>query len=389
MYAKVSKIGWDNPVQPRRQKCDLAEKRLCQDRGAVADSDAIVSQFWQLWQEMHDQLYRCCLKLMNYNSTDAEDALSQAMLKAREKVVQYTGKIRNLKAWLMQVTRNLCIDLISQRSKEAAGVDSLEWVGETEKVGTMSAIDPPEKVLESEEKVIVIREAIATLPEPLYETFNLHFYRQLSHKEIASEQSISYENVCKRISLSRKHLKQQLSRYFRGTDGEIRGIREQREKIKEIRTEIEVQENPVVETIEAAIPTTVESIVEYKVVANLAIQETGVVGVEGVDFKSVEIKKTEAHENSIEPGKTSSHEARVSGDHRLLSLTPVLLSREIEQLKESQTKQEFAQSSSWERVVLWLMKSPSVLEPLRKIFKWYFYQVMWRICIEKTVRKRE
>ena len=221
MYAKASEIASDNPVQLRRKKRDLLTGRSRQDRNAVRGFDDIVSQFWQLWQEMHDPLYRCCLKLMNYNSTDAEDALSQAMLKAREKVLKYVGKIHNLKAWLMQVTRNLCIDIIRKRSGEAAGVDSLEWVGETENGGPTSAVDTPEKVLENEEKAMVIREAIASLPERLRHTFILHFYQQLSHTEIAEVQGITYENVCKRISLARKILKEKLSSYFLGTDGEV------------------------------------------------------------------------------------------------------------------------------------------------------------------------
>ncbi|NER97486.1 MAG: sigma-70 family RNA polymerase sigma factor [Symploca sp. SIO1B1] len=177
-----------------------------------------VSEFWQQWHSLQDQLYRCCLKLMNFNATDAEDALSQAMLKAWEKVQKYAGKIDNLKAWLMQLTRNFCIDIIRQRAKGAAGVESLEWVGATDNVDTTSAVDTPEKALEKAEKATVIEEAIASLPERLRDTFILHFYQQRSHTEIAEVQGITYDNVCKRISLARKQLKEMLSSYFHGID---------------------------------------------------------------------------------------------------------------------------------------------------------------------------
>ena len=180
----------------------------------------IVSAFWEQWQELRDQLYRCCLKLMNFNAMDAEDVLSQAMLKAWEKVQKHAGKIDNLKAWLMQLTRNFCIDIIHQRSRGPAVVDSLEWVGKTD-IGTASAVETPEKALERDEKARVIEEAIASLPERLRHTFILHFYQQRSHTEIAEAQGITYDNVCKRISLARKHLKQQLSGYFLGTNGDV------------------------------------------------------------------------------------------------------------------------------------------------------------------------
>ncbi|NEO99909.1 MAG: sigma-70 family RNA polymerase sigma factor [Symploca sp. SIO2E9] len=182
--------------------------------------DDIVSKFWQQWQENQDKLYPCCLKLMNFNSTDAEDALSRAMLKAWEKVQKYAGKINNLQAWLVQLTRNLCIDIIRQRSKEATVVESLEWVGARENVEAASAVDTPEKALEKEEKAIVIKDAIASLPERLRNSFILHFYQQRSHTEIAAAQGISYDNVCKRISLARKQLKEKLRGYFQDTDGE-------------------------------------------------------------------------------------------------------------------------------------------------------------------------
>jgi len=65
----------------------------------------------------------------------------------------------------------------------------------------------------------VIRRAIANLPTRLRETFILHFYQELSYPEIAQQQEISYQNVCKRISQARKILREELRGYFIGQDG--------------------------------------------------------------------------------------------------------------------------------------------------------------------------
>ncbi|NEN87604.1 MAG: sigma-70 family RNA polymerase sigma factor [Okeania sp. SIO3H1] len=186
-----------------------------------SESSDIISQFWQQWQESQDQLYRCCLKMMNSNRADAEDALSRAMLKAWEKVQKFGDEIANLKAWLYRVTRNFCLDIIRERSRGAAGVESIEWVGNTEEISTAATVECPESVLEKEERSAEIRRAIAELPERLRETFVLHLYQELAHQEIAQEQGISYDNVCKRISQARKILKQKLSSYFIGQDGEV------------------------------------------------------------------------------------------------------------------------------------------------------------------------
>ncbi len=177
----------------------------------------LTSVFWEQWTEYQDQLYRCCLKLMNSNPTDAEDALSQAMLKAWEKIQKYAGKIANFKAWLYKLTRNLCIDLIRKRYRGAVGVDDIEWVGDSGEMGVASAVELPEQVLEKDEKSSEIRRAIADLPETLRETFILHFYQELTHTEIAARQGISYDNVSRRIYLAKKQLKEKLSSYFLGT----------------------------------------------------------------------------------------------------------------------------------------------------------------------------
>ncbi|GGA06308.1 RNA polymerase sigma factor [Okeania sp. KiyG1] len=297
----------------RRDLMDNAETQ--------SDRSHLISQFWQQWQESRDQLYRCCLKMMNFNPMDAEDALSQAMVKAWEKVQKFGEKITNLKAWLYQVTRNFCIDLIRKRSKEAAGTDSLEWVGATENAIAPRGVDAPEQILEREEQVIVIRAAIEALPELLHETFSLHFYRQLSHQDIASEQGISYENVCKRICLARKHLKQQLSDYIRGNDNDVRGISAQsvcRTK-KEIghtaKNEAKAEHAnqllaippesinlPSAVAIEAEIPASAERFVEPSVVAEQAIMEKVIVAAEGDGVERVEADDPDAEACAVVSG---------------------------------------------------------------------------------------
>lgn len=64
-------------------------------------SEELGKGFWQQWQQYRDYLYRCYLKWMGGNPTDADseawrdsaiDALSRTMLNAWEKVQKYTGK---------------------------------------------------------------------------------------------------------------------------------------------------------------------------------------------------------------------------------------------------------------------------------------------------------
>jgi RNA polymerase sigma-70 factor (ECF subfamily) len=90
-------------------------------------TEDIDSAFWKLWQDNQDYLYRCCRKWMG-NPTDAEDALSRAMLKAWEKLRDCTDDIKNFKAWLTKLTYNLCADIHRERNRGAVGVDSLDTI---------------------------------------------------------------------------------------------------------------------------------------------------------------------------------------------------------------------------------------------------------------------
>jgi RNA polymerase sigma-70 factor (ECF subfamily) len=156
---------------------------------------------------------------MGGNPTDAEDALSRAMLKAWEKVQKIGVEIDNFKSWLSTLTHNLCVDIHRERSRGANRVEDIELYASSVEQELVSFEDTPENAMETGEKKIVIRRAIDNLPSRLRETFILHFYRELSYQEIAQQQEISYQNVCKRISQARGILREELRGYFIGEDG--------------------------------------------------------------------------------------------------------------------------------------------------------------------------
>lgn len=185
-------------------------------------SDCLVldirSFFWQQWQQHQETLYRCCIKWMGGNLTEAEDALSQAMLKAWEKVQKSVGKIENWKAWLLTLTRNLCIDIHRKYRRCANQVEDIEGYALSEETEWLQSEDTPLGALKSDEKKMVIRHAVENLPTRLRETFVLHFYQERSYQEIVQQQEISLPNVYKRISQARKILREELKRYFLGKD---------------------------------------------------------------------------------------------------------------------------------------------------------------------------
>jgi RNA polymerase sigma factor (sigma-70 family) len=177
----------------------------------------IDSVFWKLWQDSQDYLYRCCRKWMG-NPTDAEDALSRAMVKAWEKVRDCTDDIKNFKAWLTKLTYNLCADIHRDRNRGAVGLDSLDTIAIGNETELISQEETPVRAAMRGEVELFFREAIDELPDRLRETFILHFQSGLSYQNIAEQLGISYYNVRKRISQARAILRQGFNENF-GEDG--------------------------------------------------------------------------------------------------------------------------------------------------------------------------
>ena len=74
--------------------------------------------FWPLWRRHEPYLKRCCLKWMG-NQQDAEDILSEVMLKAQAVLPSRAEQISNLQAWLTRLSQNVCHDLYRKRTRES------------------------------------------------------------------------------------------------------------------------------------------------------------------------------------------------------------------------------------------------------------------------------
>jgi RNA polymerase sigma-70 factor (ECF subfamily) len=261
-------------------------------------AEDIKTAFWQQWQQYRDYLYRCCIKWMGGNPIDAEDAPSRAMLKAWEKVQKYAGKIANFKAWLTTLTHNLCVDIHRERSRGADRVEDIEVYAAHEEQGLVSFEDTPLSAMETGEKRIVIRREIANLPTRLRETFILHFDRELSYPEIAQQQEISYQNVCKRISQARKILQEELRGYFMGEDGTDTDL-----SVPSAATESAIgemsQENAEVEAIAGE-----------AVTFSVAVEEVGIV----VDEETIEVARSVQHSESVMVAAISGGKLQVNRD---------------------------------------------------------------------------
>jgi RNA polymerase sigma factor (sigma-70 family) len=171
------------------------------------------SAFWLLWNQHQAYLYRRCLGWTGGNRTYAEEALSQASLKAWAKLPNSAAKITHPKAWLIRLTYNLCIDLQRQRNRSAFGVENVEELTASATDVTLSNFESPESAVLRREMGEQIRRAIDELPPRLRYPFVMRFCREMSYADIAQQLDLSNSNARKRIQQARSLLQKQLAPY--------------------------------------------------------------------------------------------------------------------------------------------------------------------------------
>lgn len=178
----------------------------------------INSVFWQEWQAYRDHLYLCCLKWMKSNPIDAEDVLSQAMLKAWNEWQNYGGKIKYPKAWLTRIINNFCIDVHRKNKREALRIEKFDRI-KLEDCPVFSArVEFPNSNIIDREMGLYLRHQIESLPTRLRQPFILYCSQDKSYQDIAKQLACSEENVRKCVRKARLILQKHLIKYIAGED---------------------------------------------------------------------------------------------------------------------------------------------------------------------------
>jgi len=177
-----------------------AEKNLL---AALAHGD--ISAFWPLWEVHSSRLYAICLREMNRNYADAEDALTQAMLKAQQKLPVFAAKISHPGAWLTRLTCNVCKDI--HRSRTRRQVIALSFEDTTRLLHVPAQYEFSKEHHSRVELEQNPASMIDYLPARLREVFVMRFIQALSYVEISSRLALTQVTVRKRIQHARATLR--------------------------------------------------------------------------------------------------------------------------------------------------------------------------------------
>ena len=140
-------------------------------------------------------------KLLNYarkltdDSSDAEDVVQEVMLKLwniRQKLEEYNS----IEALAVRITHNLCMDMWRSKRIDQVSLDQVPVVSQTVN---------PERVLEGNDEIRLMREIISSLPTLQQTIIRMKDIEEYETEEIAQITGCSSESI--RINLSRERKK--------------------------------------------------------------------------------------------------------------------------------------------------------------------------------------
>lgn len=164
--------------------------------------------FWPVWLEHRGYLRNHALRFSGGNMADAEDALSEAMLKAAQSFSP--AKIRNHRSWLLRLVHNACMDRHRSNSRrQRVARDILAGDARAAPAVVVQPDRSPEELLAAFEQVADLRQAMGDLPAFLAEPLMLYLDEH-SDSEIAGSLNVTKEVVRKRRQIARALLRRRI-----------------------------------------------------------------------------------------------------------------------------------------------------------------------------------
>jgi RNA polymerase sigma factor (sigma-70 family) len=151
-----------------------------------------------------DEAYRLA-RWLTTNSTDAEDVVQDASLRAFRAIRSYAGG--NPRAWLLSIVRNTAYSwLRKNRPATIVSVDDLEAVELKHGKLDERHDETPESSLIAKVDAEQLRGAIEKLPAPFRETLVLRDIEGLDYREIAEATEVPIGTVMSRLARARRRL---------------------------------------------------------------------------------------------------------------------------------------------------------------------------------------
>ncbi|PWN06342.1 RNA polymerase sigma factor [Rhodohalobacter mucosus] len=159
--------------------------------------DVRKEQFRRNVGEIYPRLHRAMRAYLAGSSVDAEDLVQEAFLKAYKNLDSFEGD-SGFYTWVYAIARNLAIDEFRKRKYEKMRVST-----PSDELSIESSVSDDER---DREEILLLRKAVAMLPELLRSVVVMKLIDGLTYPEIAEVTGLNEETVKNRMFRARKEL---------------------------------------------------------------------------------------------------------------------------------------------------------------------------------------
>ncbi|MBW0433357.1 RNA polymerase subunit sigma-70 [Leptospira yasudae] len=150
------------------------------------------NSFESLMNRYQGLVYSQAIKAFR-NETEAEDFTQDIFLKAFESLSTFQGRSQ-FSTWLFVIARNEIIRRYRREHPEVAGLDAL-ILAETEKDKQREVASEQEAKLLKQESSEKIRNLVESLPELYRKPISLHYFENMSYKEISKKLNLKMNTL--------------------------------------------------------------------------------------------------------------------------------------------------------------------------------------------------
>lgn len=165
------------------------------DRMVRGDQKAFEKLYTKYEKLVYSFAYR-----ITQNHSAAEEVVQEVFLRLWKKHAEYLEGKGKFSSWLLTITRNSSMDLLSRQSKH-------QYAEFEERNSSADTAPPPEEAMEKKEQTTTLHTAIAQLNVEQQAVIRLCYLNGMSHEKISSDTGVPLGTVKSRIRLALKHLK--------------------------------------------------------------------------------------------------------------------------------------------------------------------------------------
>lgn len=155
------------------------------------------------FRQIYDEVFPILMKVayhVTYNIDVAEDICQDAFIRFYDKDMVFPS-VEDAKFWLIRVTKNLSINHVKKKAREAASIEKIKKAPQGENPFRDGASE-----LLLKESQQAVRKAVASLPEMYRMVIVLKEYAGLDYKQIGKVMGITESNVKVRVHRARREL---------------------------------------------------------------------------------------------------------------------------------------------------------------------------------------